>query len=105
MQATSGNEQRPHATRAETTARRADEQTATSVAPDVKLWIPPGSNVPPSRDGTPSGPRRWLTERRLRRLGAIMAILVIGAGILYWRGGGRGARRRRGGGGGGGGEI
>ena len=85
MQARSGNEQPPQATRAETTARRAGEQTATSVAPDVKLWIPPGSNVPPSRNGTPSGPRRWLTETWLRRLGAITAILVIGAGILYWR--------------------
>ena len=65
---------------------RAADPTGTSVVTEVRLWIPPGSEVPAAaRNDAPHGRRRWLTKRRLRVLAGVLAVLLIGAGVLYWR--------------------
>jgi membrane fusion protein, multidrug efflux system len=67
-------------------ARHADDPTVSSAVSDVRLWIPSGSDVSPAtQNGTPHGRRRWLTKRRLRGLAGVLAVLLIGAGVLYWR--------------------
>ena len=85
MDGTSGTERRSHPAPAGAIGTRADGPTTTRVS-DLHLWIPPGSNVPfQARNGTAALRPRRLTESRLRVLVAILAILVIGAGVLYWR--------------------
>jgi membrane fusion protein, multidrug efflux system len=61
--------------------RPAGEPSPTPAA-DVRLWVPPGRELPrPAENGTPPArPRRWL-----RRVGVVLTILVVGAGVLYWR--------------------
>ena len=62
------------------------DSTGTDVVSDVRLWTPPGTDVlPAAGNGTPHDRRRWLTRERFRGLLSIVVILVIGAGVLYWR--------------------
>ena len=87
MRNASANGQRSYDAPVGTAVRRAEAPTGTSVVSDVRLWIPPGSEVPQAaRNGTPHGRRRWLTKGRLRGLVGVLAVLLIGAGgVLYWR--------------------
>jgi membrane fusion protein, multidrug efflux system len=86
MDPISGNERRSHPAPAGTVAGRTDGPTTTSVVRDLHLWIPPGSDVlTETRNGAAHRRPRRLAKRPLRVLAAILAILVIGAGALYWR--------------------
>jgi hypothetical protein len=54
-------------------------------AAEMRLWNPPGNEVPPAmRNGRPQSRPRWLTERQRLGLAAALAVLLIGAGVLYW---------------------
>ena len=82
----SQNGQSSHGASAGATGRLAGDPTAISVASEMHLWIPPGSEISsPSRNDRAPGWRHRLSKRRLRVLSAVLAILVIGAGVLYWR--------------------
>jgi hypothetical protein len=65
---------------------RAGDLTGPGLMSDTHLWIPPGSEVPPAaRDDAPRGRRRWLTKRLIRGLAGVLAILLVGAAVRYWR--------------------
>jgi hypothetical protein len=66
--------------------KRAGDPTEPAGVPEVRLWIPPGSEVPAvTQNDPPQARTRWLSRRRLLGLAGVLAVLLIGAGALYWR--------------------
>jgi hypothetical protein len=66
--------------------RRAADPTESGAIPEVRLWIPSGSEVPPAtRNDPPQARARWLSRQRLLALTGALAVLLIGAGALYSR--------------------
>jgi membrane fusion protein, multidrug efflux system len=82
MDDASGNGLQSHTVTAGAGGRHAGDPSSTNTTLDVHLWIPPGSEMPrPVRNGAPHArPRRWL-----RAFSVVLTILVVGAGVLYWR--------------------
>src|ERR1700680_4891507 len=68
------------------TPRHAADLTEPGGGPEVRLWIPSGSEVPPvTRSGPPQARTRWLSRWRLLGLAGVLAVLPVGAGTQYWR--------------------